>query len=174
MTLRATALLALAAFAVHEARYLLVPDGHADAGHGYLTVAPVLLGLLLALAAGRSLAALGRRTLPAGRGLTWAAASAALLGLHGAQEALERLLAGGGPVDLGVLVVVPLCAVAGAVVAAALRRADELLADAAAPALAPRLRLAAPALVAARAAARSAAATGLARNLAGRAPPSFG
>jgi hypothetical protein len=174
MTLRVTALLALAAFAVHEVRYLLVPDAHADGAHGYLAAMPVVVALLLALAAARSLAALGRRPGPAGRGVTWVAATAALLALHGAQEGLERLLAGGGPIDAGVLVVVPLCAIAGAAVAAALRRADRLLAEATAPAGAPRARIAAPAVLVARTPSLVVAPAGLARNLAGRAPPAFG
>jgi hypothetical protein len=174
MTLRAAALLALAAFIVHEVRYLVVPDGHADAGHGYLAVAPVLLAGLLALALGRSLGALGRRPVPR-RGLTWAAASGALLAVHVGQEGLERLLAGGGPVDAGALVVLPLCALAGAVVAAAVRRAERLLATAAAPARVPRpARLSAPALLVARTSTGHRSPAWLARRLAGRAPPAFG
>jgi hypothetical protein len=173
MTLRAIAALALAALAVHEARYLLVPDGHAEAGHGYLVVAPGALGLLLAVAAGRSLGALGRRA-PRGRGVTWAAATASLVAIHAGQEVLERLLAGGGPLDAGVLLVVPLCAVAGAAVAVALRRAEQLLVDAVAPARAPRARLAVPVQLAPRAPAFAVVAAGLARHLAGRAPPAFG
>lgn len=174
MTLRAAVLLALAAYAVHEVRYLLVPNPHADAGHGYLVAAPVLLAGLLALAAGRALGALGTRR-GAARTLTWAAASGALLGIHGVQEALEHALAGGGPLDPGVLVVVPLALVAGALVAAGLRRTDRLIATATAPARAPRLPhppvtpLPVPAVRTA-----AVAATGLPRNLAGRAPPAFG
>ncbi|HEU4656191.1 MAG TPA: hypothetical protein VFR97_01635 [Capillimicrobium sp.] len=174
MTLRAAALLALAAFAVHEARYLLVPDRHADAGHGYLAAVPVVLALLLALAAGRALGSLGRRR-AAGRGLTWAAASAALVGVHGVQEALERLVAGGGPVDAGLLLVVPLAVVAGALVAVALRRAERLLDEASAPARAPRPRGAFAVTPAAPTGGLVVAApTGIARHLAGRAPPAFG
>src|SRR3954451_13713947 len=98
MSLRAFVLLALAAFGVHEARYLIVPDVHADAGHAYLTAVPVLLALALALALGRALAGLGRRS-AASRALSWLACSAALLAIHVAQELTERLLAGGGPID---------------------------------------------------------------------------
>jgi hypothetical protein len=173
MTLRATALLALVAFGVHELRYLLVPDPHASAGHAYLAAAPALLALLLALALGHSLAVLGRAARPA-RGLSWIAASAALLAIHGGQELLERLLAGGGPIDAGVLLVVPLCAIGGALVAVGLRRADHLLREAAAPARAPRPLLCAPVPVLAAARGETAPATGLARHLAGRAPPAFG
>ncbi|HEY8584315.1 MAG TPA: hypothetical protein VIL49_15265 [Capillimicrobium sp.] len=174
MTLRAAALLALAAFAVHEARYLLVPDGHADAGHGYLAAAPVLLALLLALAAGRALDGLGAGR-SAGATLTWAASSGLLVGVHVVQEGLERALAGGGPVDAGALVVVPLSLAAGALVAAGLRRADRLLESATAPARAPRVP-AAPVPPPSRPAARPAAPprTGLAHRLAGRAPPALG
>lgn len=174
MTLRAAVLLALAAYAVHEARYLLVPNAHAAAGHGYLEVAPVLLAGALALAAGRALGALGARRAAAPT-LRWAAASGALLAIHGAQEGLEHLLAGGGPLDAGVLVVVPLSVLAGALVAAALRRADRLLVEATAPARAPRL--VAPSAPAVRAGVPRTAAivpTGLARHLAGRSPPALG
>jgi hypothetical protein len=174
MTLRAAALLALAAFGVHELRYLIVPDGHADAGHGYLSAAPVLLALGLALATGRTLALLARGRV-AGRGLSWAAATAAIVAIHGGQELLERLLAGGGPVDPGLALVVPLAAVAGLVVSGLLRRTDRLLAQAVAPpASAPRVRPPAVTLLLAPPDRRAPAPAGLARHLAGRAPPAFG
>ncbi len=173
MTLRAAVLLAVAAFGVHEARYLLVPDGHAAAGHGYLAAMPVVLALATALAAGHSLVRLGRRT-AGGRRLSWAAATVALVAIHGGQELLERLLAGGGPLDAGVALVVPLSAIAGAVVALALGRAERLLAQATAPARAPRVRLVAPIVLLARGDREVRVPAGLARHLAGRAPPAFG
>lgn len=174
MTLRAAAVLALAAFAVHETRYLLVPDAHADAGHGYLAAAPALLGLALALAAGRTLVALGRGERRAGRGPSWAQAATALLAVHAGQELLERVLAGGGPLDAGALLVVPLCAAAGALVALALRRAERLLRDASAPARAPRVRPAGPVALLVPAGPPARVPAVLLRHLAGRAPPAFG
>jgi hypothetical protein len=174
MTLRAAALLALAAFGVHGVRYLIVPDAHAAAGHGYLAAAPVLLALSIALAAGRTLALLGRGRV-AGRGLSWAAATAAIVAIHGGQELLERLLAGGGPIDAGVALVLPLAAIAGLGVSVLLRRTDRLLARAvAATGRIPRVRPPAIILVLAPPQRRVPIAAGLARNLAGRAPPLFG
>jgi hypothetical protein len=173
MTLRAAALLALAAFGVHEVRYLIVPDGHADAGHAYLAAAPVLLALAIALAGGRTLAHLGRGV--AGRGLSWAAATAAIVAVHVGQELLERVLAGGGPADAGLALVVPLAAVAGLVVSALLRRTDQLLTEAvAAPGPVGRLSPLAGVLLLAPGDRRAPVAAGLARNRAGRAPPRFG
>jgi hypothetical protein len=172
MTLRAAALLALVAFGVHEARYLLVPDAHADAGHGYRSVLPIMLALGLAFALGRTLVGVGRRA-AAGRGPSWAACSAALLAVHGLQEGLERVLAGGGPVDTGLLVVVPLCVAGGLVVCALLRRTERLLGAVAAGAV-PRPRIAAPALVVPGAPLRVPIGTRTHRHLAGRSPPRFG
>jgi len=167
--LRATALLALAAFAVHQLRYLLVPDAHAAAGHAYLSAAPPVLTLLLAAALGRTLVAVvhGER---GGPGLTWLGASAALLALHAGQEAAERVIAGGGPIDPGVLLVIPL-AVAGGWLIAWMLRGSEALAVDALPVL-PRPRPIGPAAlvpVAARPWVPTLA--GVARHLAGRAPP---
>jgi len=173
MTLRAAALLALVAFGVHEARYLLVPDVHADAGHAYLSAAPVLLALALALALGRTLTAVGRRT-ATGRGPSWAACSGALLAIHGLQEGLERLLAGGGPVDPGLLVVVPLCVAGGLIVCALLRRTERLLEEAAAAGAVPCPRIAAPATIVSGAPVRVPAPSAVARHEAGRSPPCFG
>src|SRR3954469_2666382 len=119
--LRATALLALGGFAVHQARYALVPDAHGAAAHGYLSVAPVVLALLLAAALARTLLAPAR-----GARWSWLAAGGALLAVHVVQEASERLIAGGGPVDAGVLLVVPLCAAAGWLIALALRESEAL------------------------------------------------
>ncbi|MFN8204789.1 MAG: hypothetical protein U0S48_19710 [Solirubrobacteraceae bacterium] len=173
MTLRAAALLALVAFGVHEVRYLLVPDVHADAGHGYLSAVPALLALGLALALGRTLAGVGRRA-AAGRGPSWAACSGALLAVHGAQEGLERALAGGGPVDAGLLVVVPLCVAGGLLVWALLRRTERLLGAVAAAGGVPRPRIAAPALVVPGATVQGPIGTRTDRHLAGRSPPRFG
>ena len=164
--LRATALLALGAFAVHQARYALVPDPHGAVAHGYLSVAPVVLALLLAAALGRTLLAPAR-----GRRWSWLAASAALLGLHLVQETSERLLAGGGPIDAGVLLVVPLCVIAGWLIALALRE-SEALAEAALP-TAPRPRLLPAAALVPSARPVAAARSDVARRLGARAPPAL-
>jgi hypothetical protein len=164
--LRATALLALGGFAVHQARYALVPDPHGAVAHGYLAAAPVVLALLLAAALGRTLLAPAR-----GRRWTWLGAGGALLALHLAQEGAERVLSGGGPVDLGLLLVVPLCLVAGWLVALALRGSEELAA-AALPA-APRARRVPLAVIAPAQPAPALARANVARHLAGRAPPAL-
>jgi hypothetical protein len=173
MTLRAAVLLAFAAFGVHEVRYLIVPDAHADAGHAYLAAAPALLALGLALALGHSLAGLGRRRAP-GRALSWLACSGALVAIHGSQELAEHVLAGGGPIDPGVLLVVPLSLAFGVAVSLVLHRAQRLLDAAAAPAGLPRPRVAGVAALVSFASRAAATPAGIARNLAGRAPPSFG
>jgi hypothetical protein len=179
LTLRTTALLALGGFAVHQARYALVPDHAGDRGHAYLVAAPLVLVLLAALALGHTLTALARRAhaaplLRAPRA-RWLAASGALLGMHLLQELGERIVAGGGALDAGTVLVVPLCLVAGAVVALA-ARGEEMLAAAAhqAAARAPRLVLDASPVALALPARTIPARRGLARHLAGRAPPALG
>ncbi|HEY3021694.1 MAG TPA: hypothetical protein VGJ32_15960 [Solirubrobacteraceae bacterium] len=178
-TLRTTALLLVAGFAVHQTRYALVPDHAGDGAHAYLRAAPVVLALLAALALGRTLAALGVRAGPArsvAPVVRWLAASGALLTLHALQEGAERLLAGGGPIDAGALLAVALCLAAGALVALALRGADELLAAASnAAAAAPRaFAPAAPSPDLPPARRPFARRAMLARHLAGRAPPVLG
>jgi hypothetical protein len=176
VTLRAIALLALAAFGVHQARYAIVPDAHGDAGHGYLAAAPVVLGLLLAVALGAALrAALAAERSARSPGVRWAACGAALLALHTGQEAAEWLLAGGGPGSAAALISVPLCLLAGALVAVMLRRADDLL-DVAGRAVGRAVRVP-PFPPAAKRAARPCAAPRravLAYHAAGRAPPALG
>ena len=176
-SLRAAALLALAGFGVHQARYALVPDAHGEGGHAYLhAIAPVALAALVALALGRSLAALGARRQAGSRAAAsplarWLAASAALLVLHVGQEGAERLLAGAGPLDAGALLVVPLCLIAGAAVALALRGAEHLIVTAPGSlAIRPRL---APASLPAPAGPAPPLLRILARHLAGRAPPAL-
>ena len=173
MTLRAAALLALVAFGVHEARYLLVPDVHADAGHGYLSAVPVLLALALALALGRTLTTAGRGA-PGGRGPSWAACTVALIAIHGVQEGLEHVLAGGGPLDLGLLLVAPLSAAGGLVVCALLRRTERLLEAAVAAGTVPRPRILAPAVIASGNPLCVPVPVGVPRHRAGRSPPCFG
>ena len=164
--LRAAALLALGGFAVHQARYALVPDPHGASAHGYLSAAPVVLALLLAAALGRTLLAPS----PGAR-LSWLSAGGSLLALHAVQELSERLLAGGGPIDAGFLLVVPLCAAAGWLIAQGLRGSDAL-AEAVLPA-APRPRLLPVAALVPTARRLIAARTGVARHLGGRAPPAL-
>src|SRR4051794_29280911 len=173
MFLRAFVLLALAAFGVHEARYLIVPDVHADAGHAYLTAAPVLLALALALALGRALAGLGRAGAPS-RTLSWLACSAALVAIHASQELAERLLAGGGPVDAGLLLVVPLSLVFGVAVSLLLRRTERLLGDAVASVAVTRPHMGGVAVLMSFLSRTAATSAGIALHLAGRAPPAFG
>lgn len=55
MTLRAVVLLALAAFAVHEARDTLGAQDHASAGHHVLIALPGLLAMVLATVTARPL-----------------------------------------------------------------------------------------------------------------------
>ena len=173
MTLRAAVLLALAAFGVHEARYLIVPDPHADAGHAYLAAVPVVLALALALALGRTLAGLGRGH-ATGRALSWLACSAALMAIHGGQELAEHLLAAGGRS-------IPACCswcrwrwpsaspsrwccTAPSACSMRPRRRPPL----------PRPRLGSLAALIGRRSRRGATVAGIARHLGGRAPPAFG
>jgi hypothetical protein len=133
--------------------------------------APVLLALLFALAAGHTLRAVARGRGAYGARWTWAGASAALLSLHLVQEGAERVLAGGGPVDAGMLLVVPLCLAAGALVALGLRESGALLERVLATA--PRaLRRAAAAVLVPRPPSSGRRAP-VARHLAGRAPPAL-
>jgi hypothetical protein len=135
--IRAAALLAGGALAVHELRYLLSFGSEAShvlavTGHGYLTVlAPLVTGILVAVLGG-ALARFARGGDPSTGGALpstarlWAVASATLLGVHLFQETLEVLVTGrpggvtaalgdGGPVA------VPLALLVGAFVALALR-----------------------------------------------------
>src|SRR4051812_50161349 len=89
--LRATALLALGGFAVHQVRYALVPDPHGAVAHGYLAAAPVVLALLLAAALGRTLLAPSR-----GARLSWPAAGGGAPAPPAAPGPGEGAVAGGG------------------------------------------------------------------------------
>ena len=107
------ALLPAAAFAVHELRYVLAYGGHAGAelqrtGHSYLHSLVPWIILLLALALGGFLRALGRAF--AGRtslsrysasllGM-WFACSACLVAIFACQELLEGAFASGHPAGL--------------------------------------------------------------------------
>jgi hypothetical protein len=104
------ALLPPAAFAVHQLRYMLAYGGHASielqrTGHSYLHSVVPWLVLLLALATGGFLRALGRafggHTSPARFTLSltaiWLVCSAALVAIFACQEFLEGLFATGHP-----------------------------------------------------------------------------
>lgn len=103
-------LLPPAAFAVHQLRYMLAYGGNAGielqrTGHSYLHSVVPWLVLLLALAAGGFLRALGRafagHTSPArftlSLGAMWLVSSAALVAIFVCQEFLEGLFATGHP-----------------------------------------------------------------------------
>jgi hypothetical protein len=187
LALRATAALAVGAFALHQLRYAL---GYGDAamqtlaahGHGYLALVTPLIALLVAVAAGQFLAQLarartsGRAGRPAGRFATlWAVASAVLFSTYAGQELLEGAVSAGHPGGLAAVLggggwwALPLALALGLLVALAMRGADVCLALAArrrraAPRrpLVPHLRPASADLPVPRI---------LARHMAGRAPP---
>jgi hypothetical protein len=182
--LRATALVAVAALALHELRYLIgygggTPEALASQGHSYLPVVSGLAGVLLALAlaqlAARVLRGSGERN-PRGFRSAWALASVALLAIFVGQESLEGLLSSGHPAGVaavtahGGLVAVPLALALGGLVALGLRSASRLVAGAARRRLPlpsrPRLVQRRPDLRVPRPRAGV-----LALNLAGRAPP---
>src|SRR3954462_6988282 len=183
--LRATALVTVAALALHELRYLIgygggTPEALASQGHGYLPIAGAGAGALLVVAvaqlAGRLVRGGGERPAPR-LSTTWLWASAALLAIFVAQEALEGLLSTGHPEGIaavtanGGLVAIPLAAALGGMVALGLRGATRLVSAAA------RRRRPSPprrrALVRRRCVRAAAPPAGvLALHLAGRAPPS--
>jgi hypothetical protein len=104
------ALMPAAAFAVHQLRYWLAYGGHAGAvlerqGHAYLQSVVPWLVLLLAVAAGLFLRALGGafsghcsvRRYTASFVVLWAACAGALIAIYALQELLEALVAAGHP-----------------------------------------------------------------------------
>jgi hypothetical protein len=189
-TLRVAALVAVAALALHELRYLIGFGGDAGAalearGHGYLGAAGLAVALLVALAAGELLVAV-RRSLRSATaspqapfGVLWMAASCALVVVYAGQEMAEGLLTSGHPDGVATLaaangwVAVPLAVAIGAVVALLLRGSAAVEALAAArgarsrPAPRRGLQPSHPAPAPTHAPATSL----LSRNLAGRAPP---
>jgi hypothetical protein len=186
--LRATAALAVGAFALHQARYTAGygetgGDALAAHGHGYLTLVAPLVALLAAVAAAQFVVAVARPggvLAPARRGprfaTVWLAATLALLATYAGQELLEGALAPGHPAGFDALLAgggwwaLPLASAIGLAVAALLRVAS------AAVEAASRRRQASPAR-------RPAVATSqppsvdlpalplAGRHLAGRAPP---
>jgi hypothetical protein len=178
--LRAPALMAAAALALHQLRYLLAPAEAAErAEHAYVPFAAMLIVLLFALAAGQlSLrVAIARdegkgEAEPRAFRVVWLTSSAGLVAIFGGQELLEAVLAGGSagdPLSGGNFVALPLACVLGALVALALRWAGgavraairrlEARSPRPRPVLRPVWRPGRP------------PASVLARNLAGRAPP---
>lgn len=143
---RATALVTVAALALHELRYLIGYGGGAhealaSQGHDYLPVASAVVGVLLVVAlaqlAARVLRRSGESDGPDLR-VAWALASAALLLIFVSQESLEGILSSGHPAGMaavtahGGLVAVPLAIAFGGFVALGLKGASKLVAAAAA------------------------------------------
>lgn len=186
LALRATAALAVGAFALHQLRYAL---GYGDAamqtlaahGHGYLAIVTPLLAVVAAVAAGQFLAQLasarrsGRAGRDAGRfGRVWMAAAGVLFATYAGQELLEGALSAGHPGGIAAVVggggwwALPLALAIGLVVALVMRGADACVARAArrrslgSRRAVSQWRPASVDLPALRV---------LARNLAGRAPP---
>jgi hypothetical protein len=117
---------AAAAFLVHQARYLIVPDPTASDGHGYLGFAPEVLTFAFALSAGLALRSamlrraedIRRRRHPLAE---WARCCAVLMGVFTAQELLEGHAA--ALLDLtGTPVLAVLAALFGAALTVVLRR----------------------------------------------------
>jgi hypothetical protein len=146
ITLRRVALLALAAFAVHQLRYLLGYGGQSgealsEQGHGYLATAlPVVVGLSVLLLAA-SIAARALRPLRFGSVHAlgeWLICSLALLAVFACQELAEGAISAHHPAGVSALVAgngwlaVPLAATLGVSVVWCLRlleRADAAIAQ---------------------------------------------
>jgi hypothetical protein len=188
--LRASALLCAGALSLHELRYLVGWGGGAgqalaDQGHAYLLTyaMPLAVGLVAAGVAQLLLrlgAARSRPSRPA-PAQGWLVASAALLAIYAAQEAVEGLLDPGHPGGLagvfghGGVVAVPLALAIGGLIARVERGAREALAT---PSRLSVTRAAAASLRACTVRPsrptpprRPTAGSELARHLAGRAPP---
>jgi hypothetical protein len=181
LRLRFAALLAVAAFAAHQLRFLLAyghDAGHvlSEPGHEYLPFAEALVLVVLAVALAQfARAALSRRSdvpiAPASFGSLWLRSSAAITAIYLTQESIEGAFAPGHPVLAhGGWLIAPIAIALGAAVAALMRGADRVLVHLSRRAR-PGVRRAAP-LVRSRGLSiprpRLAA---LACNLAGRAPP---
>ena len=186
--LRAAALIAGAALALHELRYVIAYGGHSESalahqGHAYLRTVTPLVVTVLALAGAQFLALLARARrsgaiegAPPRLRRLWLGASVTLLLIYATQELTEGVLASGHPAGAeallahGGLVALPLALALGGLVALVLRGASVAIAAAAGHAgrslprppgraMRPRRRLA------------CARTSVLARHLAGRAPP---
>ena len=148
-TVRLAAVIAAAALALHELRYLIGFGDHAGealaaSGHAYLPLAGGLASLLIALAAAQLLVALdrARRTARGERAPSfvrlWLLIALALLVVYSGQELLEAALSPGRhlgpavPFAEGGWSALPLALVLGAGAALALRGASRAVACAAA------------------------------------------
>ena len=122
---------ALAAFAVHQARYVLMPDPGAESGHGYLLYAAPLITLALAASVGVALLRLtgsrddGGEWPAAPFTVRWLGASVLLVCVYGAQELAEGHAA--DVVGRGAWLVLPLAPAAGLVLTVVLGRARQVL-----------------------------------------------
>jgi len=188
-TLLLAGLIAVAALALHELRYLIgygafAGSALATQGHGYLPFAGPGVVLLLGLGLGQLLLTFRRAlrsataTPPPPFGLLWLASICGLLAIYGSQELLEGLLSSGHPTGVAALGVdggwsaLPLACGLGLIVALALRgvaTAEALVARRArrAPGVDPR----APRLDPPRPDAHRPLLSVLATKLASRAPP---
>jgi hypothetical protein len=155
--LRAVALLAGGAVALHQLRFVLGYGGNASAvlaleGHSYLPFAEALVAVVLAAAciwfvASLALAHQGRPVASSGHpfGSLWAYASAALLAVYVLQEGFEGAFSPGHPAGLagifgnGGWTALPLAVAIGALIALLLEGARRVLV-----AVSPRARLALP------------------------------
>jgi hypothetical protein len=186
-TLRLAAVIAAAALALHELRYLIGFGDHsgealAARGHGYLPVAGAFAALLLALATAQLLVAIGRaRRSRVGERtprlvVAWLGLTGALLATYAGQELLEAALVHGRGSGLEALLAdggwsaLPLATLLGAAASLLLRGASAAVALAAAGAPRTRSRTSGPSPVVRVAIARSPSSP-LARKLASRAPP---
>lgn len=182
---RAAVLIAAAALAVHELRYLVAPaHGGAHAGHSYLPLAHLLIALALAGACVQ-LGALALRARRSGRlersgvgfSCGWAFAALAVLAVYTGQELLEGALADGRVAGLvavfgaGGWVAAPLALVAGALVALSMGGARAVIAAAARREPGPGAPLRHTHSGRRLASARRRTSCELAEHLAGRAPP---
>lgn len=141
-TLRATALIAVGWWAVHQLRYLIAFGGDAGGvlhheGHAYLEPVGPALTTLLAFVAARAVvraAAVPRHRSVRSQRLVvvWPVCAAALLALYTAQETVEGVVAAGHPGGLagvfghGGWIALPLAIVAGLAIAVALRVSRQL------------------------------------------------
>jgi hypothetical protein len=142
--LRVTALVTVAALALHELRYVIGYGGGShealsSQGHAYLPFAGALAGALLAVAGAQLTARLLRARVderPPRFGGAWLWASIALVAIYAGQESIEGLVSAGHPDGLaaltahGGLVALPLAVVLGGLVAAGLRTAGNAVAAA--------------------------------------------
>jgi len=172
--------MALAAFLLHELRYVLAPAGAEEGSeHAYIPFAATVVALLVAIAAGQLALRVARarddgagESEPGTFGLVWLGASTGLLVVYAGQELLEAVLAGAPPHDPlagGGLWALPLALVLGGLAAAALRWACRVVVAAARAASKGRRRPGAVQRPLWRPVRPVASLLG--RHLAGRAPP---